>query len=423
MEYLHSKGICHRDIKPENLLINDRHMLCICDFNSAIQFNKSTNPMGYVYDTVGTPSFWCPESVKINSDSGNSNDSGSGSGIGSDTNMYSAYHADIWAAGICVYCFLYNTLPFQEVTIAHSNSVLKLDPETERKLDVLGVELDNFHNAHNGHSGNNNDGSIGDSSNSSSTGDQFGFALHETDMDDLCVDIEDMSECKVGFDSTGVTGVTRQTGYTGPIGGMSGMKQHIPIDTDRDRDMPIQSTHNDMLQLFDRICTIQPIFPLSIATSLDNSSTVGQYTHSCDVSNPIPGEIDSNMGELVCYISDDAIQLCSSMLRKNFSTKATKAANAKKTKKTNTDTNTSSDDMNKSSGVRPSPPKSTNDSNIDVRSESKSEQESFTFTSTSTSLLESPPDTCRLVDIESILNHPWVTHSKVIYNKRHKVHE
>ena len=64
LKYLHARGICHRDIKPENLLINDRHMLCICDFNCAIQFQHLENPQGYVSDTVGTPSFWCPESIE-----------------------------------------------------------------------------------------------------------------------------------------------------------------------------------------------------------------------------------------------------------------------------------------------------------------------------------------------------------------------
>ena len=64
LSYLHERHICHRDIKPDNLLINDRHLLCISDFNCAIQLDV-TDSVGIMNDTVGTPAFWCPESLRV----------------------------------------------------------------------------------------------------------------------------------------------------------------------------------------------------------------------------------------------------------------------------------------------------------------------------------------------------------------------
>lgn len=299
---MHSKGICHRDIKPDNLLINERHMLCVCDFNSAIQFDNSTNPCGYVYDTVGTPSFWCPESIKISEGAGHCDSISS--------NMYSAYEADIWAAGVCMYCFLYNTLPFQEVTITHSDSASQLMKKGECVEKTINIHVDN-----------DND-----------------FMLSD-DMEDWCVNIENTADIDAECEH--------------PHG----------------LDIPHHSTHNDMLKLFDRICNVPPIFPRTITTKMN-------VQHTSNVDRQPESEIDDR-GEIVRYISEDAIDLCSSMLYEQ---------------QHRSDTNTTaSDKTNREQclDVAPNQPDNT-----------------------------SQPSN-RLVDMQSILHHPWLSYSKIIYNKRH----
>lgn len=104
---MHSKGIAHRDIKPENLLLHHTGSLRISDFGSAQSFDLTSNPRGLVSNTVGTVAFWPPESLvttTLTEEEEFDND---------DVLVeFSAFSADLWAAGCTLHCFLYNTLPF-----------------------------------------------------------------------------------------------------------------------------------------------------------------------------------------------------------------------------------------------------------------------------------------------------------------------
>jgi serine/threonine protein kinase len=100
LKHLHSKGIAHRDIKPENLLLDSSGILRVCDFSVAKQFSndsKSSNDCesesyGWVTDTAGSFLYLCPEAC-------------SGSG-------YSAFKADVWAAGCVLYLMIFGVPPF-----------------------------------------------------------------------------------------------------------------------------------------------------------------------------------------------------------------------------------------------------------------------------------------------------------------------
>lgn len=98
-------------------------MLCISDFSCAKQFDKSSNPLGYVSDTAGTPSFWPPESIEnpayryANDGYVDINQRDNIEQSELDSWQYSAYDADIWACAVTLYCFLYNILPFTDVRI------------------------------------------------------------------------------------------------------------------------------------------------------------------------------------------------------------------------------------------------------------------------------------------------------------------
>jgi serine/threonine protein kinase len=109
--HLHSKGIAHRDLKPENLLLDSSGNLRVCDFSVAKQFSidvksgesfDETNSNGWVTDTAGSFLFLCPEAC-------------SGNG-------YSAFKADIWAAGCVLYLMTFGVPPFGST----SNSTMDL---------------------------------------------------------------------------------------------------------------------------------------------------------------------------------------------------------------------------------------------------------------------------------------------------------
>ncbi|KAF6252984.1 kinase-like domain-containing protein [Scenedesmus sp. NREL 46B-D3] len=89
LEYLHFHKVVHGDIKPENLLVSSSGELKISDFGcSRMADGKSSHQR-----LSGTPAFTAPELV-----SGNAAD---------------PFAADVWALGVCLFCFIYGRLPFQ----------------------------------------------------------------------------------------------------------------------------------------------------------------------------------------------------------------------------------------------------------------------------------------------------------------------
>lgn len=67
----------------------------VVDFGVSYDFAGDANTTGYVRDTKGSWPFWAPEMIDNQS-----------------ANAYSAYAADVWAAGVCLWIFIYGTLPF-----------------------------------------------------------------------------------------------------------------------------------------------------------------------------------------------------------------------------------------------------------------------------------------------------------------------
>mmetsp|Transcript_3014 Transcript_3014/g.4594 ORF Transcript_3014/g.4594 Transcript_3014/m.4594 type:complete len:621 (-) Transcript_3014:150-2012(-) len=96
MEYLHLNLIAHRDLKPENILVTLEGDIKIADFGVSREFaGEDMAGKGMVRDTKGSWPFWSPEMIDDNY-----------------ANVYSAYKADAWAAGVCLWIFVFGCLPF-----------------------------------------------------------------------------------------------------------------------------------------------------------------------------------------------------------------------------------------------------------------------------------------------------------------------
>ena len=105
--YLERNHIAHRDLKPENVLITKRGVVKLTEFGESTDFNKTATttrrPDGFVTDTKGTWLFWSPEMCEesvVDDD---------------DETPYSAYAADVWAAGVILYTMMIGELPFWHV--------------------------------------------------------------------------------------------------------------------------------------------------------------------------------------------------------------------------------------------------------------------------------------------------------------------
>jgi serine/threonine protein kinase len=94
VKYLHSNRIAHRDLKIENILFDERGTVRVADFGVSHVF-KADDSLGHVSDTAGTWAYWAPEMCDENNEE-----------------PYSAYKADVWAAGVCLYIFIYGRMPF-----------------------------------------------------------------------------------------------------------------------------------------------------------------------------------------------------------------------------------------------------------------------------------------------------------------------
>lgn len=101
MQYLHLNSVAHRDLKPENILITLDGDIKVADFGVSQDFgseqdNEGDNKKsGLVRDTKGSWPFWSPEMIDNH-----------------QSNAYSAYCADVWASGVCLWIFIYGVLPF-----------------------------------------------------------------------------------------------------------------------------------------------------------------------------------------------------------------------------------------------------------------------------------------------------------------------
>ncbi|KAI8996621.1 kinase-like domain-containing protein [Trametes punicea] len=129
LEFLHRRRIVHRDVKPENILLDDGGHIALTDFGVARAFKRqdtdrpwkrvhpwcrrasldetTMRPQGKEVDVthslIGTPGYVAPEVY---------------------SGKYS-YEADIWGAGVVLYCMLVGKLPFG------------LDPKRQRLEELI----------------------------------------------------------------------------------------------------------------------------------------------------------------------------------------------------------------------------------------------------------------------------------------------
>jgi serine/threonine protein kinase len=106
MAYLHFNKIAHRDLKPENLLLTSSGDLKLADFGVSEDFSASDvqeERDGMVANTKGSWPFFSPEMVDAD-----------------EENKYDAYKADVWAAGSCLWVFVFGSLPFWQPHDPHN---------------------------------------------------------------------------------------------------------------------------------------------------------------------------------------------------------------------------------------------------------------------------------------------------------------
>ena len=121
LAYLHKNFIAHRDLKPDNLLVNFNGTLKVTDFGVSSHFTEEkrktainlrqlarSKSRGIVSKTEGTFPFYSPEMCAE-------------SGVG-----YSAYMSDLWAAGVCLWIFVFGKLPFFHSDVVQLFSMIRL---------------------------------------------------------------------------------------------------------------------------------------------------------------------------------------------------------------------------------------------------------------------------------------------------------
>ncbi|KAI9477310.1 kinase-like domain-containing protein [Coemansia mojavensis] len=121
VEYLHENDIVHRDLKPENMLLTSNDTLKIADFGESILTAHNEDK---VTGFSGTPAFAAPE-------------------LSQGEAEVSGEAADVWSLGVCLYMFVYGTLPFPGHTVFEILDMISADslkfpgPYDEHLQDLL----------------------------------------------------------------------------------------------------------------------------------------------------------------------------------------------------------------------------------------------------------------------------------------------
>jgi serine/threonine protein kinase len=103
LEYVHSQRVCHRDVKPENLLVDAEGTIHLADFGVAVAFEGDND---FLANTAGTLAFMAPELCA---------EGGA---------HFSGRKADIWSAGVTLYCFVVGRCPFMAKTSARMFAII-----------------------------------------------------------------------------------------------------------------------------------------------------------------------------------------------------------------------------------------------------------------------------------------------------------
>ncbi|DBA93024.1 TPA: hypothetical protein ACH3X2_003363 [Trebouxia sp. C0005] len=117
LDYLHSKSIVHGDLKPDNMLLASDGRVKISDFGSARMVDHGHTTVR----TMGTPAFLAPEMC--------------------EGAPYHGEVADIWALGICLYMFIYGTVPFKHPSIMGLYNVIRTQPISFPSKPVVSAPL------------------------------------------------------------------------------------------------------------------------------------------------------------------------------------------------------------------------------------------------------------------------------------------
>jgi [calcium/calmodulin-dependent protein kinase] kinase len=144
LSYMHANHIAHRDIKPDNLLIDFNGKLKLSDFGVSTHFESDrrkhsismkslarSTSRGQMQETEGTFNFYSPEMCKTGGEAEQGKPRG-----------YNAYMADLWASAVCLWIFVFGSIPF------HAGDVTELFRMIREDMPVrphrLSPELDNL---------------------------------------------------------------------------------------------------------------------------------------------------------------------------------------------------------------------------------------------------------------------------------------
>ena len=101
ISYIHSMLIVHADLKPDNILLHNDTFL-LSDFGSA----RTVPGDGLVSASPATVAFYPPEICQPD-----------------PPKAYSGFKADLWAAGLVLWCCMYNSLPY---TLSEDENLIEL---------------------------------------------------------------------------------------------------------------------------------------------------------------------------------------------------------------------------------------------------------------------------------------------------------
>eukprot|EP01025_Chloroclados_australasicus_P049435 TRINITY_DN5630_c1_g1_i3.p1 TRINITY_DN5630_c1_g1~~TRINITY_DN5630_c1_g1_i3.p1 ORF type:complete len:491 (+),score=54.16 TRINITY_DN5630_c1_g1_i3:77-1549(+) len=121
LEYLHYNKVVHGDLKPENLLLSSEGRLKISDFGSA----RVVEHNALIQISAGTPAFNAPEMCDPAKP------------------HYDGFKADIWALGVCLYCFVFGKVPFAGSWVELYDAIIN-QPVTFPKDVRISADLRNL---------------------------------------------------------------------------------------------------------------------------------------------------------------------------------------------------------------------------------------------------------------------------------------